>query len=74
MEYRKLPHGEEQISILGLGSSSIGMAGEKEIQATVELALERLGVDKENAVYVGDSQVDVDTAKAAGLPCIAVTW
>ena len=41
---------------------------------TVELALERLGVDKENAVYVGDSQVDVDTAKAAGLPCIAVTW
>ena len=41
MEYRKLPHGEEQISILGLGSSSIGMAGEREIQATVELALER---------------------------------
>ena len=41
MEYRKLPHGEEQISILGLGTSSIGKAGEKEIQATVELALER---------------------------------
>ena len=40
MEYRKLPHGEEQISILGLGSSSIGMAGEKEIAATVELALD----------------------------------
>ena len=41
MEYRKLPHGEEQISVLGLGTSSIGMAGEKEIAATVELALER---------------------------------
>ena len=41
MEYRKLPHGEERISILGLGTSSIGKAGEKEIQATVELALER---------------------------------
>ena len=40
MEYRKLPRGEEQISILGLGASSIGMAGEKEIQATAELALE----------------------------------
>ena len=40
MEYRKLPRGEEQISILGLGTSSIGMAGEKEIQATAELALE----------------------------------
>ena len=40
MEYRKLPHGEERISILGLGTSSIGMAGEKEIAATVELALD----------------------------------
>lgn len=39
MEYRKLPHGEEQLSILGLGTSSIGMAGEKEIEATMELAL-----------------------------------
>ena len=41
MEYRKLPHGEERISILGLGTSSIGAAGEAEIQATVELALEK---------------------------------
>lgn len=41
MEYRKLPHGEEQLSILGLGTSSIGMAGEKEIEATMELALEQ---------------------------------
>ena len=40
----------------------------------VELALERLGADKAGAVYVGDSQVDLDTARAAGLPCIAVTW
>lgn len=37
-------------------------------------ALERLGVEKENAVYVGDSEVDVLTAKNAGLPCVAVTW
>ena len=29
MEYRKLPHGSEQISVLGFGTSSIGMAGEK---------------------------------------------
>ena len=41
MDYRKLPHGEEQISILGLGTSSIGAAGEQEIRATVELALEK---------------------------------
>ena len=41
MQYRKLPRGEEQISILGLGTSSIGKAGEKEIEATAALALER---------------------------------
>lgn len=40
MEYRKLPHGEEQLSILGLGTSSIGAAGEKEIEATMHMALE----------------------------------
>lgn len=39
MEYRKLPHGGEQISVLGFGTSSIGMAGEKEIEATMTMAL-----------------------------------
>ncbi len=41
MEYRKLPHGEERISILGIGTSTLGQAGEKEIAATMELALEK---------------------------------
>ena len=27
-----------------------------------------------NAVYVGDSEVDLQTAKNAGLPCICVLW
>ena len=40
MEYRKLPRGRENISILGLGTSSIGMAGEKEIEAAMTMALE----------------------------------
>ena len=35
-------------------------------------AMEVLGVDK--AIYVGDSEVDVITARNAGLPCISVTW
>ena len=41
---------------------------------TVYLALEALGSDKENAVYVGDSEVDVATAKNAGLACIGCEW
>ena len=40
MEYRKLLHGSEQISVLGFGTSSIGMAGEKETEATMAMALE----------------------------------
>lgn len=36
--------------------------------------LEGLGVSPERAVYVGDSDVDLQTAKNAGLPCISVTW
>ena len=32
MQYRKLPHGNEEISILGIGTSSIGMAGQSEIK------------------------------------------
>ena len=41
---------------------------------TVFAALKTLGVGKEDAVYVGDSDVDILTARNAGLPCISVLW
>ncbi len=37
-------------------------------------ALEFLGIPKENAIYVGDSEVDCITAKNADIPCVGVTW
>ena len=37
-------------------------------------ALAALGAGKENAVYVGDSEADVQTARNAGLPVIGVAW
>ncbi len=40
MEYRKLPHGEEQISIIGMGSSVIGEQSEGDIIETVQFALD----------------------------------
>lgn len=40
MEYRKLPHGEEQISIIGMGASVIGERPEKDIIETVQFALD----------------------------------
>ena len=41
---------------------------------TVLRALEELGAPREGAVYIGDSDVDIETARAAGLPCISVSW
>lgn len=41
---------------------------------TVFEALRQLGVGKETAVYVGDSDVDLMTARNSGMPCISVLW
>lgn len=40
----------------------------------VDLVLQALHLTKEEAVYVGDSEVDIETAANAGLPCISVCW
>ena len=37
-------------------------------------ALKALGVPSAEALYVGDSEVDIETARAAGIPCVSVTW
>ena len=41
---------------------------------TVFEALKELDRTKEEAVYVGDSDVDIETAQNAGMPCISVLW
>lgn len=41
---------------------------------TVYRALRELSCDGSDAVYVGDSEVDIQTAKNASLPCVSVTW
>lgn len=41
---------------------------------TVFAALDELGASKEEAVYVGDSEVDFQTAQNSGLPCVSVLW
>lgn len=37
-------------------------------------ALEELKSNIENSVYVGDSEVDIDTARNAGIVCVSVCW
>lgn len=41
---------------------------------TVLEAMRQLGVTAERAVYIGDSDVDIDTARNSGMPCISVLW
>ena len=41
---------------------------------SVFAAMDNLGVKKADCVYIGDSEVDILTAKNASLPCISVTW
>lgn len=37
-------------------------------------ALKKIGKTVEDAVYIGDSEVDVTTAKNTNIPCISVSW
>lgn len=48
--------------------------GRKPEPDSVLEALRLLGVDAEHAVYVGDSDVDIQTAKNADVRCISVSW
>ena len=40
----------------------------------IDSVLGELGVDASDAVYVGDSEVDIQTAANSGMPCISVDW
>ena len=40
----------------------------------VNMIMEKANVDLDDAVYIGDSKTDIETAKNAGLDCIIVTW
>lgn len=40
----------------------------------VFLAMQALGADSAETVYVGDSEVDLATAENTGLRCVAVSW
>ena len=41
---------------------------------TVNEALKQLGADRKKAVYIGDSDVDIQTALNSDMPCISVLW
>ena len=61
----------------GLICSSVGEregVARKPAPDTLFETLKEMGVARQDAVYVGDSEVDVQTARNAGVDFIGVTW
>ena len=61
----------------GLLDSAVGMREgirKKPYPDAVEAALAAFGVPPERAVYIGDSEVDVETARRSGLDLVGVSW
>ena len=59
---------------VAIGENEAAGVRKKPAPDTVLEALRQLGAEKQGAVYVGDSDVDIETARNAGLPCISVLW
>ncbi len=59
---------------VAIGENEAAGIKKKPAPDTVFSALRELGCTSEQAVYVGDSDVDVQTAKNSGMPCISVLW
>ena len=59
---------------VAIGENEAAGIRKKPAPDTVIAALKALGVGQEGAVYVGDSDVDIETARNSGLPCISVLW
>ena len=57
-----------------LGENEAAGIRKKPAPDMVEAALARMGDDRDGMVYIGDSEVDVQTAASVGCPCISCTW
>lgn len=61
----------------GLIDEAIGVSVESERKPSpvnVYKALEKMNVKAEECIYIGDSEIDVQTARNAKVECIGVTW
>jgi len=59
---------------LALGENEEGGVRRKPWPDMLVHAAARLDVGLADCLYVGDSEVDLATAAAAGVPCLSVTW
>ena len=61
----------------GLIDKAVGVSVEEERKPSpinVIKTMELYEADADNCIYIGDSEVDVQTAHNAGIKCIGITW
>ena len=59
---------------IAIGEDEVHGIKKKPAPDTVNKVLELFSAKKEDSIYVGDSDVDIMTAKNSELSCISVTW
>ena len=59
---------------VAIGENEAAGINKKPSSDTVNLALQQLNLNSNQAIYVGDSDVDILTAKNSNMPCVSVTW
>ncbi len=59
---------------VAIGENEAEGIAKKPAPDMVRKALQELHETNEHAIYIGDSDVDIATAKNAGVPCISVLW
>jgi phosphoglycolate phosphatase len=59
---------------IALGENEAEGISKKPAPDMVLKAMKQLNASPEECVYIGDSDVDLQTAKNAGIPCISVLW
>lgn len=59
---------------VAIGENEAAGIRKKPAPDTLDEALRRLNGQREDAIYIGDSDVDIETARNAQMPCISVLW
>lgn len=57
-----------------VGENEAGGVRKKPAPDALYKLMEKFGVKQAETVYIGDSDVDIQTAQNAGVDCISVTW
>lgn len=63
-----------ELVYVAIGENEEAGVKKKPAPDSVFAAMKALNADPKRTVYIGDSEVDIQTAKNAGLSCVSVTW